>query len=70
VLARLVDVVLRVSLLVRGRVPRGLVAAAERITSAHLAVTALVLLVLNLQELLAPPGRRGHRVRPGADEPS
>jgi hypothetical protein len=32
-----VDVVLRLSLLVRGRVPRGLVAAAERITSAHLA---------------------------------
>ncbi len=35
VLARLVDVVLRLSLLVRGRVPRGLVAAAERLTSAY-----------------------------------
>jgi hypothetical protein len=34
VLARLVDVVLRLSLLVRGRVPRGLVAAAERLASA------------------------------------
>jgi hypothetical protein len=32
-LARLVDVGLRLSLLVRGRVPRGLVAAAERITA-------------------------------------
>ena len=36
-LARLVDVVLRLSLLVRGRVPRGLVAAAERLTSASAA---------------------------------
>ncbi|NEM06898.1 hypothetical protein [Geodermatophilus normandii] len=37
VLARLVDVVLRLSLLVRGRVPGGLVAAAERLTSASAA---------------------------------
>ncbi|WP_369252610.1 hypothetical protein [Geodermatophilus amargosae] len=37
VLARLVDLVLRLSLLVRGRVPRGLVAAADRLTSAYTA---------------------------------
>lgn len=37
VLARLVDLALRLSLLVRGRVPRGLVAAAERLTSAQAA---------------------------------
>jgi hypothetical protein len=37
VLARLVDVLLRISLLVRGRVPGGLVAAAHRIAGEHLA---------------------------------
>jgi hypothetical protein len=37
VIARLVDVVLRLSWLVRGRVPRGLVAAAERSTYGHTA---------------------------------
>ena len=36
-LARLVDALLRLSLLVRGRVPGGLAAAAERTTGAHLA---------------------------------
>ncbi len=36
VLARLVDVVLRISLLVRGRVPGGLVAAADRASRTHL----------------------------------
>jgi hypothetical protein len=36
-LARLIDVLLRISLLVRGRVPGGLVAAADRTTRAHLA---------------------------------
>jgi hypothetical protein len=36
VLARLIDVVLRISLLVRGRVPGGLVAAADRASRTHL----------------------------------
>jgi hypothetical protein len=36
VVARLIDVLLRVSLLVRGRVPGGLVAAADRASRAHL----------------------------------
>src|SRR3954470_22506170 len=40
VIARLVDLGLRLSLLVRGRVPRGLVAAAERITTADAAPDA------------------------------
>jgi hypothetical protein len=39
-LARLVDLALRLSLLVRGRVPRGLVAAAERLTATHAAAGA------------------------------